>query len=49
VERIADAAASSGNGTATLRRRPLPPTVLPVRLVARGSSGPPPEVGARPG
>jgi len=49
VERIADAAASSGNGTATLRRRPQPPTVLPVRLVARGSSGPPPEVGARPG
>ncbi len=42
VERIADAGATSDNGTALRRWRPTPGKVLPVRLVARGSSGPPP-------
>ena len=41
VERIADAALSSNDGASRLSRPPSA-TVLPVRLVARGSSGPPP-------
>ena len=46
VERLADGAASlDGHGPADLT---LSGTVLPVRLVARGSSGPPPGVGMIP-
>jgi LacI family transcriptional regulator len=41
VGRIAEAAAGSASVTGR-RGRPAAPTILPVRLVARGSSGPPP-------
>ena len=42
VARIADAGVGSGAGVAARRGRPTPPMILPVRLVKRGSSGPPP-------
>jgi LacI family transcriptional regulator len=42
VERIAGAAATDGRGGAARPESSV--TVLPVRLVARGSSGPPPDV-----
>ena len=42
VGRIADAGAGSGAIVTGRRGPPTAPTILPVRLVARGSSGPPP-------
>jgi LacI family transcriptional regulator len=49
VERIADAGAGSDVGIASGRGLPTPPMLLPVRLVTRGSSGPPPGLVAPPG
>jgi LacI family transcriptional regulator len=48
VERIADAASTADDGVAPRRGRLPATTVLPVRLVARGSSGPPPGFPAPP-
>jgi LacI family transcriptional regulator len=47
VERIADAGVGSGGEIASRRGRPMAPMILPVRLVARGSSGPPPGLAGR--